>query len=171
VVRLKGGDPYVFGRGGEEAMYLARYGIATEVVPGITAAAGCAAATGIPLTHREVARSVRLVTGHLLEDRSLELDWERLADPSCTLVVYMGVGSTGLISAGLMGAGLDPATPVAVVEKGTTAAQRVLRGQLKDLESDVARWGVEPPSLLIIGKVVALAAEQDMAEWVGVAEA
>lgn len=171
VVRLKGGDPYIFGRGGEEAMYLARYGIATEVVPGITAAAGCAAATGIPLTHREVARSVRLVTGHLLEDRSLDLDWERLADPSCTLVVYMGVGSTGLISAGLLGAGLDPATPVAVVEKGTTAAQRVLRGQLKDLEADVARWGVEPPSLLIIGQVVALAAEQDMAEWAGAAEA
>jgi uroporphyrin-III C-methyltransferase len=171
VVRLKGGDPYVFGRGGEEAMYLAAYGIATEVVPGITAAAGCAAASGIPLTHREVARSVRLVTGHLMEDQTLDLDWACLADPSCTLVVYMGVGTAGPMAHGLMKAGLDPATPVAVVEKGTTAAQRVLRGSLAELEANVARWQVEPPALLIIGKVVALAAEQDMAEWAGAAEA
>ncbi len=171
VVRLKGGDPYIFGRGGEESIYLARYGIATEVVPGITAAAGCAAATGIPLTHREVARSVRLVTGHLLEDRTLDLDWERLADPSCTLVVYMGVGTAGPMADGLMAAGLDPATPVAVVEKGTTAAQRVLRGTLAELEADVARWQVEPPALLIIGRVVALAAEQEVAEWCGAVEA
>ncbi|WP_043743706.1 uroporphyrinogen-III C-methyltransferase [Paramagnetospirillum magneticum] len=171
VVRLKGGDPYIFGRGGEEAMYLAAYGIATEVVPGITAAAGCAAASGIPLTHREVARSVRLVTGHLRDDQSLDLDWQSLADPACTLVVYMGVGTAGPLAEGLIAAGLDPATPVAVVEKGTTASQRVLRGVLAELEADVARWRVEPPALLIIGKVVALAAEQEVAEWVGAAEA
>jgi uroporphyrin-III C-methyltransferase len=171
VVRLKGGDPYVFGRGAEEALYLAGYGIATEVVPGITAAAGCAAATGIPLTHREVARSVRLVTGHLRDDQSLDLDWQRLADPSCTLVVYMGVGTAGPMADGLIAAGLDPATPVAVVEKGTTPAQRVLRGILGDLEADVARWQVEPPSLLIIGRVVGLAAESEIAEWRGAVEA
>lgn len=171
VVRLKGGDPYVFGRGGEEALYLAGYGIATEVVPGITAAAGCAAASGIPLTHREVARSVRLVTGHLRDDQTLDLNWERLADPSCTLVVYMGVGTAGPMADGLIAAGLDPATPVAVVEKGTTAAQRVLRGTLGALEADVVRWQVEPPALLIIGRVVALAAEQEVVEWVGAAEA
>lgn len=171
VVRLKGGDPFIFGRGGEEAEYLTRYGILVDVVPGITAAAGCAAAAGIPLTHREVARSVRLVTGHLLEDRSLDLDWCRLADPDCTLVVYMGVGNAGIIAEGLMGGGLDPSTPAAVVERGTTPAQRVVRTTLAQLEVAVALYGIEPPALLIIGRVAALGDVRDVADWIGAAEA
>lgn len=156
VVRLKGGDPFVFGRGGEEALYLARYGIAVEVVPGITAAAGCAADAGIPLTHRDVARGVRLITGHFSEDRDLELDWQRLADPGCTLVVYMGLATIGLIAEGLMGAGLSGDTPVALVERGTSGVSRTLYGMLKGIEADVRRWDVRPPTVIIIGRVVAL---------------
>ncbi|WP_173984428.1 uroporphyrinogen-III C-methyltransferase, partial [Magnetospirillum sp. SS-4] len=144
VVRLKGGDPFVFGRGGEEALYLARYGIAVEVVPGITAAAGCAADACIPLTHRDVARGVRLITGHFSENRDLDLDWPRLADPACTLVVYMGVATIGRIADGLMGAGLPADTPVAVVERGTSGASRTLYGVLRDIEADVKRWDVRP---------------------------
>ena len=154
VVRLKGGDPFVFGRGGEEALYLSSRGIPVEVVPGITAAAGCAAAAGIPLTHRDVAQSVRLVTGHLGDDRGLELDWERLADPACTLVVYMGVATAGRMARGLIGAGLAAETAVAVVENGTTGGQRTLFGRLATLEADMAVWQVRPPALVIIGKVV-----------------
>lgn len=156
VVRLKGGDPFIFGRGGEEALYLARYGVAVEVVPGITAAAGCAAAAGIPLTHRDVARSVRLITGHLSEDRDLELDWASLADPSCTLVIYMGVGTIGRIAQGLMGAGLASDIPVAVIERGTSGASRSLRSDLAGIGEDVEMWQVKPPALIIIGKVVGL---------------
>ncbi|MDO8608770.1 MAG: uroporphyrinogen-III C-methyltransferase [Phaeospirillum sp.] len=162
VVRLKGGDPFVFGRGGEELLYLARYGIAVEVVPGITAAAGCAAAAGIPLTHRNVARSVRLVTGHLSEDRDLDLDWATLADPSCTLVVYMGVASIGRMADGLMGAGLPGDTPVAVVERGTSGASRTLRGVLATVAASIEDWRVRPPALIIIGKVVALGRASDL---------
>ncbi|RAU23403.1 uroporphyrinogen-III C-methyltransferase [Paramagnetospirillum kuznetsovii] len=156
VVRLKGGDPFVFGRGGEEALYLARYGVAVEVVPGITAAAGCAAMAGIPLTHRDVARSVRLITGHLSEDRALELDWDSLADPSCTLVIYMGVATIGRIAEGLMAAGLPPDTPVAVVERGTSGAARTLRSVLSAIGGAVEAWHIRPPALIIIGKVVGL---------------
>ncbi|CAA7615716.1 Uroporphyrinogen-III methylase [Candidatus Terasakiella magnetica] len=157
VVRLKGGDPFIFGRGGEEAEALRAHGITVEVVPGITAAAGCAAMAGIPLTHRDAAQSLRLLTGHLREDHDLELDWGRLADPACTLVVYMGVGTAGLMARGLIGAGLSPQTPVAVIERGTTAAQRTCFGVLEHLEADVERWQILPPALIIIGKVVDLA--------------
>lgn len=154
VVRLKGGDPFIFGRGGEEAEALAAAGIPFEVVPGITAASGCAAAAGIPLTHRGVAESVRLVTGHRQEDRELDCDWSSLADPRCTLVVYMGVASAERLAAGLMGAGRAGDTPVAIVERGTTPHQRTLFTTLQHLTADMARWQPKPPSLLIIGKVV-----------------
>ncbi|OAN51087.1 uroporphyrin-III methyltransferase [Paramagnetospirillum marisnigri] len=164
VVRLKGGDPFVFGRGGEEALYLAQYGIAVEVVPGITAASGCAAMAGIPLTHRDVARGVRLITGHFSEDQALEMDWRSLADPSCTLVVYMGIATIGLIAAGLMGAGLDPATPVAVIERGTSGASRSFRGVLDGIKAEIDARGVQPPALIIIGKVVDLALAAELAE-------
>ncbi|TAN60100.1 MAG: uroporphyrinogen-III C-methyltransferase [Magnetospirillum sp.] len=156
VVRLKGGDPFVFGRGGEELLYLARYGIAVEVVPGITAAAGCAADAGIPLTHRDVARGVRLVTGHLGEDRDLDLDWATLADPACTLVVYMGVATIGRMAEGLIAAGLSADTPVAVVERGTTGVSRTLYGVLGTIQAAMDGWQIKPPALIIIGKVVAL---------------
>lgn len=154
VVRLKGGDPFIFGRGGEEAEALAAAGIPFEVVPGITAASGCAASTGIPLTHRGVAESVRLVTGHRMDDRDLDLDWTSLADPRCTLVVYMGVASAERLAGGLRGAGLPGETPVAVIERGTTAHQRTLFSTLDELAADMARWNPRPPSLLIIGRVV-----------------
>ncbi|MBI3445704.1 MAG: uroporphyrinogen-III C-methyltransferase [Magnetospirillum sp.] len=159
VIRLKGGDPFVFGRGGEEARELAHHGIAVEVVPGITAALGCAAGAGIPLTHRDAAQSVRLVTGHLRDDNELDLDWVRLADPACTLVIYMGLGAARRISEGLIGAGLSPLTPVALVERGTTGAQRTLTCDLAGLEAEVLRGQVRPPALIIIGKVVELAEE------------
>jgi uroporphyrin-III C-methyltransferase/precorrin-2 dehydrogenase/sirohydrochlorin ferrochelatase/uroporphyrin-III C-methyltransferase len=165
VVRLKGGDPFIFGRGGEEMIHLMRHGIPVEVVPGITAAAGCAAAAGIPLTHRDVAQSLRLVTGHLRDDNELDLDWAHLADPACTLVVYMGVGSVGRMAQGLMRAGLDHQTPVAVIERGTTGSQRNLYGCLKDVEADIHRWQVQPPALIIIGKAVALGADRFAAEF------
>lgn len=154
VVRLKGGDPFIFGRGGEEAEALAAAGIAFEVIPGITAASGCAAAAGIPLTHRGVAESVRLVTGHRQDDRDLDLDWASLADPRCTLVVYMGVASAERLAGGLRGAGLAGETPVAIIERGTTAHQRTLFSTLEHLVADMARWQPKPPSLLIIGQVV-----------------
>lgn len=157
VVRLKGGDPFIFGRGGEEAEALAAAGIPFEVVPGITAAAGCAASAGIPLTHRGVAESVRLVTGHRQDDGDLDLDWNSLADPRCTLVVYMGVASAERLAGSLRGAGLAGETPVAIIERGTTPHQRNLFTTLDRLPVDMARWQPKPPSLLIIGQVVARA--------------
>lgn len=157
VVRLKGGDPFVFGRGGEEALHLARAGIDFEVVPGITAASGCAAAAGIPLTHRGLAESVRLVTGHFQDNRDLDLDWNSLADPRCTLVVYMGVASAERLAGGLRGAGLPGETPVAIIERGTTPRQRTLITTLDLLVADIARWQPQPPALLMIGQVVTLA--------------
>jgi uroporphyrin-III C-methyltransferase len=157
VVRLKGGDPFIFGRGGEEADALAEAGIPFEIVPGITAASGCAAIAGIPLTHRGVAESVRLVTGHRQDDRDLDLDWSSLADPRCTLVVYMGVASAQRLAGGLRGAGLAGETPVAIIERGTTPQQRTLFSRLDTLAGDIARWQPKPPSLLIIGQVVGLA--------------
>lgn len=165
VVRLKGGDPFVFGRGGEEAIHLARAGISCEIVPGITAASGCAAAAGIPLTHRGLAESVRLVTGHRQDDRDLDLDWKSLADPRCTLVVYMGVASAERLAGGLRNAGLAGETPVAIIERGTTPAQRTMFSRLDRLAADIARWQPKPPALLMIGQVVTLAmsrADQDL---------
>jgi uroporphyrin-III C-methyltransferase len=156
VLRLKGGDPFVFGRGGEEALYLAGQGIPCEAIPGVTAAAGCAASVGIPLTHRGLADGLRLVTGHRQDGVELELDFARLADPNCTLVVYMGVGSAARLSAGLMEHGLPADTPVAVIERGTTPDQRLIRTHLAALPETLASAGVKPPALLMIGKVAAL---------------
>lgn len=156
VLRLKGGDPFVFGRGGEEALYLTGHGIPFEAIPGITAASGCAAASGIPLTHRGLADGVRLVTGHHQDGGTVELDFARLADPNCTLVIYMGVGSAERLRAGLMEHGLAGDTPVAAIERGTTPAQRVIRATLETLPAMLTRERVRPPALLMIGKVAAL---------------
>jgi uroporphyrin-III C-methyltransferase/precorrin-2 dehydrogenase/sirohydrochlorin ferrochelatase/uroporphyrin-III C-methyltransferase len=165
VVRLKGGDPFVFGRGGEEALYLAEHGIGFEIVPGVSAAVGCAASTGVPLTHRGLATSVRFVTGHMRENDGLDLDWKSLADPACTLVVYMGIANAGRITDGLLGAGLPASTPAMLIESGTTPQQRVMRTTLADMPATIKAHGFHPPSLMVIGKVVEVGAQ--LAEWMG----
>jgi uroporphyrin-III C-methyltransferase/precorrin-2 dehydrogenase/sirohydrochlorin ferrochelatase/uroporphyrin-III C-methyltransferase len=162
LVRLKGGDPFVFGRGSEEALHLTRQGIPFEVVPGITAAAGCSAYAGIPLTHRGMSRRVQLVTGHFREGEPLTLDWEGLADPQSTLVVYMGLASLGTLCTGLMGAGLAGRTPAAAIENGTTPRQRRVLATLAELPEAVARAGLQAPVLLVIGAVAALA---EVLDW------
>jgi uroporphyrin-III C-methyltransferase / precorrin-2 dehydrogenase / sirohydrochlorin ferrochelatase len=152
VVRLKGGDPFIFGRGGEEAEALAEAGIAFEVVPGVTAALACAAQAGIPLTHRAVARAVTFATGHT-QDGRLDLDFAQLAMGG-TIAVYMGVVTLPLLRNGLLQAGLDPATPAALIERGGTRAQRVLRGTLDELVAEAAAWSTGGPTLVMIGAVV-----------------
>jgi uroporphyrin-III C-methyltransferase/precorrin-2 dehydrogenase/sirohydrochlorin ferrochelatase len=166
VVRLKGGDPLVFGRGGEEAEYLRQRGIAVELIPGITAAAGCAAAAGIPLTHRGTARSVTFATGETA-DGDPTPDWADLARPGRTLVVYMGVANADAIAKRLLENGAEPATPVAVVENGTRPEQRVVTGRLDDLGRLVHEHAVAAPALIIVGEVVRLraaAADRDESE-------
>jgi len=155
VLRLKGGDPFIFGRGGEEIELLAENRIPFQVVPGITAASGCAAYAGIPLTHRDFAQSVRFITGHLRDD-SINLHWPELLEPSQTLVFYMGLKGLPTICQALIDHGRDSATPVALVEKGTTGEQRVFTGDLKSLPAQVASEKVHAPTLLIIGDVVSL---------------
>jgi uroporphyrin-III C-methyltransferase/precorrin-2 dehydrogenase/sirohydrochlorin ferrochelatase len=154
VVRLKGGDPLVFGRGGEEAEALAAAGLPCEIVPGITAALACAADAGIPLTHRDASRSVTLATGHT-RDGTLELDFVALARPGATLAIYMGVHTLPLLLDGLLRHRFDPATPAALVERGGTPACRILRGNLPDLAAQAALWSMGGPMLVLIGAVVA----------------
>lgn len=156
VLRLKGGDPLVFGRGGEEVDFLRRHGIRTEIVPGITAATGCAAAAGIPLTHRDHASVAVFVTGHG-RDGEPDLDWAALAAARQTLVIYMGVATAGRISGRLIEHGLTPSTPVAVVENGTLDSQRTVTGKLGDLAALVRDNGIRGPAVIIIGDVAALA--------------
>ncbi|THF57682.1 uroporphyrinogen-III C-methyltransferase [Pseudothauera rhizosphaerae] len=155
VVRLKGGDPFIFGRGGEEMEALIAAGITVEVVPGVTAAAGIAAYAGIPLTHREHAQSVVFTTG-FLKDGALDLDWPMLARPNQTLVIYMGVSRLAEICARLVEHGLAPGTPACVIERGTTARQRAAVGTLADLAARVAEAGIRPPALTVVGGVVGL---------------
>jgi uroporphyrin-III C-methyltransferase/precorrin-2 dehydrogenase/sirohydrochlorin ferrochelatase len=161
VLRLKGGDPFVFGRGGEEIATLAEEGIPFQVVPGITAANGCAACAGIPLTHRELSQSVRFVTGHLKDD-AVNLSWPELAEPGQTLVVYMGLVGLEEIATRLVEHGRAPETPVALVERGTLPDQRVFVGSLADIAARVREADVHGPTLLIIGEVVRL---RDRLAW------
>jgi uroporphyrin-III C-methyltransferase len=160
VIRLKGGDPFVFGRGGEELQALAAQGIAFEVVPGITAACGVASYTGIPLTHRDHAQACLFVTGHL-KDGSCDLDWPALSRPRQTVVIYMGLTALPDICAQLIAHGLPPHTPAAVVQQGTTLDQQVVSATLADLDSRVAEAGLQSPCLIIVGEVVRLRDELD----------
>ncbi|WNJ98127.1 uroporphyrinogen-III C-methyltransferase [Thalassospiraceae bacterium LMO-JJ14] len=159
VMRLKGGDPFVFGRGGEEALHLVSHGIPFEVVPGITSSAGCAAYAGIPLTHRGLAQGVRFVTGHSKGDEPLNLDWRSLADPETTLVVYMGMSNVQEISGKLIANGLSNDTPVAVINMGTRPSQKTLITTLSALPQSIAAAEIKGATLFVIGRVVTLAEE------------
>ncbi len=156
VVRLKGGDPFIFGRGGEEIDSLLAAGVAFEVVPGVTAASGCAAYAGIPLTHRKHAQSCTFVTGHRQANGELGLDFERLARPGQTVVFYMGLGGLPDLVAGLCRHGAPDTRPVALVQQGTTASQRVVIGTLGDIVERGEEAKLAPPTLIIIGDVVRL---------------
>jgi len=167
VVRLKGGDPYMFGRGGEEVLVLRAQGIRFEVVPGITAASGCSAYSGIPLTHRSLSRRVQFITGHFREDEALQYDWQRLADPDSTLVFYMALANLDQICHQLIAAGLPASTPAAAVQDGTSRQQRRLISTLKHLASDIRTEAITAPAMIIIGQVVTLA---DELNWFNPAE-
>ncbi|GMR17322.1 MAG: siroheme synthase CysG [Gammaproteobacteria bacterium] len=161
VLRLKGGDPFVFGRGGEEIATLAEHGVTFQVIPGVTAANGCAAYAGIPLTHRDHAQGYVVVTGHE-KDGKLNLNWDSLIQPRQTVVVYMGLASLGTITAGFMEHGAAPDTPAAVIENGTRAGQRVITGTLATLQDQAVAAEVRSPALVIIGSVVTL---RDQLSW------
>ena len=155
VLRLKGGDPFIFGRGGEEIETLAAQGIPFQVVPGITAASGVASYAGIPLTHRDYAQACLFVTGNL-KDGTMNLDWEALARPRQTVVVYMGLHGLGMLCAELVKHGMPDTTPIAIVQQGTTLNQRVITGTLATLPGIAEREKPQAPTLIIVGGVVTL---------------
>ena len=155
VVRLKGGDPYIFGRGGEEIELLAENGVSFQIVPGVTAASGCATYAGIPLTHRDHAQSCMFVTGHL-KDGTVNLDWKLLATPNQTVVIYMGLLGLPTICRKLIAYGASEHLPIALVQQGTTKNQKVFTGTLGTMEQVIKGQKVQAPTLIIIGSVVSL---------------
>lgn len=156
VVRLKGGDPFIFGRGSEEAAYLLERGIPCRVVPGITAATGCAAAAGVPLTHRGLSTGVRYVTGHCRENTELDLDWRGLADRETTLVIYMGAASMMQIAVRLIAEGLPAATPAVAISQGTTPRQKIVRSTLANIATAVSDRSFPSPIMFVVGRVAGL---------------
>jgi siroheme synthase len=156
VVRLKGGDPLVFGRGGEEAIFLRRHGIEVRIVPGVTAALGCAAGLGVPLSHRGLARKIVILTGHAC-DGALDLDWSAAADPATTLAIYMGRPNAARISRRLIAAGLSPSTPAVAIENGTLPGERYWFAPLRALPRAIAKSASDSPLLVLIGPAVSLA--------------
>jgi len=154
VVRLKGGDPFVFGRGSEEAQFVLAHGIACHIVPGMTAASACTSYSGIPLTHRKVARSCTFITGNVQDNGALDLPWQALNDNEQTVVFYMGIKSLPIITQQLIKAGRDKKTPAALIRKGSHQDQQVIKGCLEDLSELVTIHKIKPPSLIVIGDVV-----------------
>ncbi len=154
VVRLKGGDPFLFGRGSEEASYLTAHGIRFETVPGVTSASGCAARCGFPLTHRGFASGVRFITGHCRDDMDLDLDWQGLADPDTTLVIYMGMANMPEIAVRLMSHGLPADTPAAAICNGTRPDQQEVFAPVGEVARAAADARLDGPVLFVIGRVL-----------------
>jgi len=157
-VRLKGGDPFIFGRGGEELEFLRAHGVEVEIVPGITAASGAAASAGVPLTHRGLARAVTFVTAATAEGIDA-IDWAALARLGQTIVIYMGVAAADEVARRLTAHGLSAATPVAAIENATLPEQRVVTGRVAELDALMRRHRVKSPAVIVIGEVAAFAAE------------
>jgi uroporphyrin-III C-methyltransferase len=154
VLRLKGGDPFVFGRGSEEAKFVLANGVACHIIPGMTAASACTSYAGIPLTHRKIARSCTFITGNVQDNGALDLPWNTLNDAEQTIVFYMGIKSLPIIIEQLTTAGRDKNTPAALIHKGTYTDQQVVKGTLSNLESLVKLHNIKPPSLIVIGNVI-----------------
>ena len=164
VVRLKGGDPFIFGRGGEEIQTLVEAGVEFQVVPGITAANGASSYAGIPLTHRDHAQSVVFATGHL-RDNTIDLNWPALAHENQTVVFYMGLTGLSVICEKLMEHGMPASMPIALVQSATTAQQRVVTGTLENILDNPETAQMKPPTLIIVGSVVSL---RDTLDWYSV---
>jgi len=162
VLRLKGGDPFVFGRGGEEAQFVLSHGIACHIVPGMTAASACTSYAGIPLTHRKIARSCTFITGNVQDNGALDLPWQALNDTEQTIVFYMGIKSLPIITKQLINAGRNKETPAALIHKGTHADQKIVKGSLETLEALVKLHNIKPPSLIVIGDVIDTFAESQL---------
>ena len=162
VLRLKGGDPFIFGRGGEEAEYMLQNGVSCHICPGITAASGCTTYAGIPLTHRGVAQGCTFITGHIQNNGQLNLPWQSLCSPSQTVVFYMGINTLAKITEKLVEHGRDINTPAALIRKGTQPEQKTYRGTIGNLAELVEKYNITPPTLIVIGDVVNQLTEQQL---------